>query len=616
MFSAGMTIHWINRRDFFQGDPSDDTGFLMIPDGKKIPHTEEQEPAGAVLTNRRQGRYLILAILVIVGAGTILTIGTAVQTDHIMREQLLTHARIADAGINVTEVASLTGTPADLASPVYQAIKRELASVRSADPDLRFAYLIGQRPDGMFFFFVDSEPPESPDYSPPGQEYPEVTPLIISVYTKGDALTDGPASDRWGTWVSAVVPVNDPVTGRRIAVFGIDEDARDWYRQVAVACLTPVAGTLLVLVIVLFFFSVQRRNERERMYLEVSRQELRESEQRYRNVVEDQTELIIRFRPDGTLVFVNDAYCRFFHLERDQIIGKKFTWDLPDDDRGRISKHFASFSKDIPVAEISHRVRSSDGQISWLRWINRAIFDNRGRISEFQSVGHDITVQKQTEEIVSRVNQKLSLLSSITRHDVLNQLIILRGFLRLAGDLADKPDEAREYISKAVKAALTIENQINFTRDYQDMGAKSPSWQDIRKSIISAKGSLPVVDIRIELERPEVEVLADPLLEKVFYNLIDNAIRYGGGKMKMIRISSREVKEGLVIVFEDDGSGISPRDKKSLFVRGFGKNTGFGLFLSREILSVSGISIEENGTYGEGARFEILVPRGNFRYPE
>lgn len=214
------------------------------------------------------------------------------------------------------------------------------------------------------------------------------------------------------------------------------------------------------------------------------------------------------------------------------------------------------------------------------------------------------------------VNQKLNLLSSITRHDALNQLLVLRGFLKLADELAERPEEARRFIAKAMKALLTIERQIIFTRDYQDMGMTTPSWQGIRKSIVSAKGALPPVDIRVELGRPEIEVRADRLLEKVFYNLIDNAIRYGGEKMKTIRVTSRQVPEGLVIVVEDDGTGISPEDKARLFTRGFGKNTGFGLFLSREILSISGISVTESGTFGEGARFEILVPNGNFRYPE
>ena len=117
----------------------------------------------------------------------------------------------------------------------------------------------------------------------------------------------------------------------------------------------------------------------------------------------------------------------------------------------------------------------------------------------------------------------------------------------------------------------------------------------------------------VETDSPTLEVYADPLLVRVFYNLIDNALRYGGEQMTTIRISSQESSRGLVIVCEDDGVGITVEDKKRLFTRGFGKSTGLGLFLLREILSITGITITENGVPGKGARFEITVPKGMWR---
>ena len=116
------------------------------------------------------------------------------------------------------------------------------------------------------------------------------------------------------------------------------------------------------------------------------------------------------------------------------------------------------------------------------------------------------------------------------------------------------------------------------------------------------------------VDRPDLEIYADPLLGKVFYNLIDNALKYGGGKMTSIRITSRETNTGLCLLFEDDGAGIAVEDKKHLFERGFGKNTGLGLFLSREILSITGITIRETGEPGSGARFEMDVPKGRLPF--
>ena len=125
---------------------------------------------------------------------------------------------------------------------------------------------------------------------------------------------------------------------------------------------------------------------------------------------------------------------------------------------------------------------------------------------------------------------------------------------------------------------------------------------------------IPVQKIRVDVDRTNLEIFADRLFEKVFYNLIDNALRYGGDKLKTIRISSQESDGHLTLVCEDDGVGISDEDKKRLFTRGFGKNTGLGLFLSREILSITGITITENGIPGKGARFEITVTKGAYRF--
>ena len=112
---------------------------------------------------------------------------------------------------------------------------------------------------------------------------------------------------------------------------------------------------------------------------------------------------------------------------------------------------------------------------------------------------------------------------------------------------------------------------------------------------------------------PALKVFANPLLGRVFYNLIDNALRYGGEKMTRISISSFEMQNGLILIVEDDGAGIGPEDKRNLFIRGLGRNTGYGFFLSREILGITGMTICETGEPGEGVRFEITVPKGTYR---
>jgi signal transduction histidine kinase len=119
--------------------------------------------------------------------------------------------------------------------------------------------------------------------------------------------------------------------------------------------------------------------------------------------------------------------------------------------------------------------------------------------------------------------------------------------------------------------------------------------------------------IRFLVDLETVEIYADPLLEKVFYNLFDNAIRYGK-TITTIKFYFQISDKGLSLICEDDGVGIIEGYKSCVFDRGVGQNTGMGLFLTREILSITGIEIEENGICGKGARFEMFIPRGTFRF--
>ncbi len=134
---------------------------------------------------------------------------------------------------------------------------------------------------------------------------------------------------------------------------------------------------------------------------------LQESETHYRNVVEDQTEFISRFLPDGTHVFVNEAYCRYFNKKREEIIGKKFRPDIPKEDQSLFKGHFPSLTKEHPIATLDHRIIMPDGEIRWQQWTDRAIFNDQGILIEYQSVGRDITETKRSEEQLHFKNVEL-----------------------------------------------------------------------------------------------------------------------------------------------------------------------------------------------------------------
>lgn len=209
-------------------------------------------------------------------------------------------------------------------------------------------------------------------------------------------------------------------------------------------------------------------------------------------------------------------------------------------------------------------------------------------------------------------NKKLNLLSSITRHDIRNQLMGLMTFLDLSRMKVTDP-EMIGYIEKEQAAAHAIDRQIEFTKNYEDIGVHAPMWQDVTSVAGQLRSRLPPGEIALDLRLDGLVVYADPLLGKVFENLVDNSLRHGE-RVSRIKISSLQYGLGeIAIVYEDDGVGIHDEDKERIFEKGFGKNTGLGLFLSREILTITGFSMKESGTYGKGVRFEILVPKGKYR---
>ncbi|MCX6699447.1 MAG: HAMP domain-containing sensor histidine kinase, partial [Methanomicrobiales archaeon] len=207
---------------------------------------------------------------------------------------------------------------------------------------------------------------------------------------------------------------------------------------------------------------------------------------------------------------------------------------------------------------------------------------------------------------------KLNLLSSITRHDINNQLTVQMGYLEILEDTQLDPSH-NEYFQKVSTAAKRISAMIQFTKEYEEIGVHAPSWQEVHALVETAAKQAPLGMVVVKNDLPAgAEVFADPLVVKVFYNLMDNAVRYGG-KITTIRFSALESGEDRVIVCEDDGDGIPVEEKEKIFERGFGKNTGLGLALSREILSITGITIKETGEPGKGARFEMTVPNGTWR---
>jgi PAS domain S-box-containing protein len=339
---------------------------------------------------------------------------------------------------------------------------------------------------------------------------------------------------------------------------------------------------------------------------------LRETNAYLNNLFDYANAPIITWDPGFHITRVNHAFVHLTGKNQEEMLGKTLDSLFPRE------THKASMTL-IQIAFKGERwenveipILTKEGTIRTVIWNSATVHDLDGTIVSTIAQGVDITERKRAEEALLQAHKQLNMLSSITRHDILNQLMALKGYLYLSNEMIDDPTALKEYIQKEEQVADAIERQITFTKDYQDLGAAAPAWQNVNACIKKAVAGLPMRNIHVEFDPKNPEVFADPLFEKVFSILIDNALKYGGEMMTAIRLSSQESSRGLMIICEDDGVGITVEDKKRLFTRGFGKSTGLGLFLSREILSITGITITENGVPGKGARFEITVPKKNY----
>jgi PAS domain S-box-containing protein len=333
-----------------------------------------------------------------------------------------------------------------------------------------------------------------------------------------------------------------------------------------------------------------------------------ESEAKYRAIIENMQDLVYQTDLNGNLTMISPSGAKLAgYASPEEVIGHNIASELYADPKER-EQFMAVLNKQGWVSDYPLVLKDHNEKIHYVTASSHIYYNKQGEALGVEGILHDVTDRKIGEEALRQANRKLYLLSGITRHDINNQLTVLSGFLDLLKDRHLDPT-SHDYINNAVAAAERISSMIQFTREYEEIGVQAPVWQELRKLVTSAASGAPLGQIVLKNDLPAgIEILADPLIIRVFYNLMDNAARYGV-KITTIRFSAQQTGDDLFIICEDDGIGIPAEHKEQIFERGFGQTNGLGLALSREILAISGSSISEEGEPGKGARFVIRVPR-------
>lgn len=316
---------------------------------------------------RRAGNGATAALLIcILCVGGVAAWREARAADRLMRDLMLTEARMIAATLDPGRVAGLSGSERDLASPDYTYLRAQLTRVKAQNAQYRYLYLMGRGPAHKPFFFMGTAPDDSPDYSPPGQVYFEDAPTLERVFDTSVGAVSEPTTDRWGTWISALVPVSSPETGDLMAVFGMDFDARGWRQFVVGRAVAPIGLTLLaaLLVATLAVLQRSRQAERERDLAEGAAAEL----QRFFDVTPDMLGIA---DASGRFLRANRAWEQALELAPGALVGQ-----LVSDIAGPEERHLLAGTLgqgDAPL--VVTRCPTAGGACRFLEWRSQAYDD-------------------------------------------------------------------------------------------------------------------------------------------------------------------------------------------------------------------------------------------------
>ncbi|MDD1685871.1 PAS domain S-box protein [Methanoregula sp.] len=343
-------------------------------------------------------------------------------------------------------------------------------------------------------------------------------------------------------------------------------------------------------------------------------EDLLRSETRYRKLYESMMDAFIRVNMAGQIQEYNHSFREMLGYSDEELA--RLTYRDLTPEKWHASDQSIIETQILPqgyssVYEKEHRKK--DGTVFPIELRVSLIRDETGQPSGMWAIVRDITERKRAEEKIQLTNRKLTLMNDVTYQDIQNKVTGLRGYVELTKNYVHEPDQL-QVIEKERLLLKSIHDLIKNTKEYQQMGVDQSCWIPLEPVIrmqlsrISQKH-----DVSLVSDLNGLEIYTDPLIERVFYNLIHNAINHGG-KITRIFFGCRETPDGIVVFCEDDGIGI-PFDQKSRifdrYVAGEGK---FGLFFVREFLTLSGMTIQETGTPGNGARFEITIPSGTYRF--
>ncbi|NLD65195.1 MAG: PAS domain S-box protein [Crenarchaeota archaeon] len=346
---------------------------------------------------------------------------------------------------------------------------------------------------------------------------------------------------------------------------------------------------------------------------------LKETEEMYRTLLNDANVLIQSIDAHGKFLFVNDKWKNALYYTEDDLVTLNVVDIIKENNRSDFKTILKKVYLGKSISDFETVLVTKTGQEIIVNGKVCPLIKNGTVISIF-GFFVDITDRKKAEVALNEsmntlifINEKLNVVGSLTRHDVRNKLSIVSAVSYLLKKQYPTDPKIVDAINKIEKAVAGSVEIFDFAKMYEQMGVEKLKYIDVNETLFEAFSLFPDFGFELVNGCGGLFLLADSFLRQLFYNFIDNTCKYGQ-KATTIKVTfKKDVHATLKLIYEDDGVGISLKNKGYLFKQGFstGNSSGFGLFLTKKMMDVYGWSIAEAGKPGAGVKFVITIPKFN-----
>lgn len=584
---------------------------------------------------------LILFILLIILSALYIRYSWFESKENTSRK-ILELANTIEISLNNDVLKQLRAVPEDEKTVAYTTIKSQLLSLIEIHSDPRFIYFY-KRINGKLYFMVDSEATQSKDYSPPGQEYTEEDPEAYRPFETGKLLITQPTTDRWGTWVSALVPLKDSKTGKVYAVLGIDYPADKWQSDAREEILhvSIIITAFILLIIALYIIS------RKNSTLIKQNEERKAAERQMASlsaVIEQSDDFIVVKDLKLGVVAANNAFINATgKTSVSELIGKTDAEIFNISSETEPVKTYMSderLAQSMKMGEFIVREEElikANGEIRIILTKKYPVFSKDNELIFTGSISHDITERKKAE-VELKKSKELAEAASIAKSEFLSNMsheirTPLNGVIGFTELLRNTPlnKTQKEYLDNAIVSANSLLHVISDILDFSKIEAGKLDLELVKTDMVQLAES--VVDIiKVQAAEKKLELLlniqpdmprfalVDPIrIKQVLVNLMSNAVKFthhGEVEIKLL-FAKKDDKTGFfTLSVRDTGIGVKHSDSDKLFkafsqadtstTRRYG-GTGLGLIISNSLAQKMGSKIEFESEFGKGSSFSFTV---------